>query len=259
MVVIGDPNKPVTTKTNKPPSTPPKAPPSSLVTKAKAAKPTQPTIAGSQDDDANATKPKPPMKSGGSAGDDLMNQLSASTKKLVPGSVVTKKKVSPSHKLTTSSPQSVNLTLFNTTNAHPLTFFKPPMAGHKMQLIEVAALPKKVAKTSYEQKPLSADAIHKAKMKEMFLRPNDSQTPPTSPPSLSPPSSPPANSPSSPSPAHPPPPFLTDPSSSPSPSLSTPTPAVPVHRSTIDSSGANYSNLSDDGHSTFEIAAMVSE
>lgn len=37
-----------------------------------------------------------------------------------------------------------------------------------MQLLEAPAL-KKVAKTTYEAKPLSADAIHKQKFKEMML------------------------------------------------------------------------------------------
>lgn len=69
--------------------------------------------------------------------------------------------------------------------------------GHRMQLIEVAALPPKKTKTAYESKPLSADAIHKAKMKEMLLnRPDPSVTsPPASPPSASSPTSPPPSPP----------------------------------------------------------------
>lgn len=57
--------------------------------------------------------------------------------------------------------------------------------GHRMQLIEVAApQAKKVSKPNYEAKPLSADAIRKAKFQASLMdRPSEPSSAPSTPPS----------------------------------------------------------------------------
>lgn len=83
-----------------------------------------------------------------------------------------------------------------------------------MQLIEVAAPPKKIPKTThYESKPLSADAIRKAKFQASLMpdKPSDLPTSTTAPsaPVATAPSSPPTSAPN-----------ITQPSSVPSPTTS---------------------------------------